>query len=270
MFGRFFGRMKPNVAMYQFPKDQSVLRDLHEKYAASGDLLNLFALNDGPHVHKWHHYLPLYQQYFAPYRNKPIRFLEIGVSKGGSLRMWRRYFGESAVIYGIDIDPDCAQHDGADAKVRIGSQDDPAFLNQVLDEMGGVDVVLDDGSHHMDHVRASLLTIFPRMTLGGTYMIEDMHTAYWERFGGGYRSPSNAFQMVREIADDVHHWYHRRPHVYPALRDMIGGIHLHDSIVVLDKATVHRPAHSWIGQGSPYLKPQPSEHEGDASAGERK
>ena len=105
--------------------------------------------NEGVKVHKWHHYLPLYDRYFGQYRGTPVKFLEIGVNNGGSLQMWRRYFGPDAVICGIDINPDCAQYDGQSGMVRIGSQDDPEFLASVIEEMGGIDAVLDDGSHRM-------------------------------------------------------------------------------------------------------------------------
>ena len=37
----------------------------------------------------------------------------------------------------------------------IGSQADAAFLESVVAEMGGLDVVLDDGSHRMEHIKAS-------------------------------------------------------------------------------------------------------------------
>ena len=74
------------------------------------------------------------RQFFGAYRGKKIRFLAIGVSKGGSLQMWRKYFGEDAIIYGIDIDPECAQLDGIAGQVRIGSQADTAFLESVVAE----------------------------------------------------------------------------------------------------------------------------------------
>ena len=62
---------------------------------------------------------------YPEYRNRPVRLLEIGVFKGGSMHLWRKYFGLEAILFGIDIDPKCAQFDGRDAQVRIGSQDDP-------------------------------------------------------------------------------------------------------------------------------------------------
>ncbi|MEY4698426.1 MAG: hypothetical protein RIT14_2854, partial [Pseudomonadota bacterium] len=99
--------------------------------------------------------------------------------------MWRRFFGPEAVIFGVDINRDCAKFDGQAAQVRIGSQDDMDFMRGVLAEMGGVDVILDDGSHQMRHVRASLLGLFPLLADGGLYVIEDMHTAFWRSYGGG-------------------------------------------------------------------------------------
>src|SRR6185437_3735770 len=99
------------------------------------DLHKLFYSNDGPFVDKWKHYLSLYVKHLASFRGGPVRLLEIGVWKGGSLRLWRRYFGPEAIIFGIDIDPACAALDGQDAQVRIGSQDDARFLERVVSEM---------------------------------------------------------------------------------------------------------------------------------------
>jgi hypothetical protein len=254
MIGRLFTPKWQSTAGFVFGKNDSVADDLRAKYGEFGDLLGLYADHQGPEIHKWHHYLPIYERYFGALRGRPLRFLEIGVAKGGSLEMWRRYFGESALIYGIDIDPACADFDGVAAQVRIGSQADVGFLNRVIDEMGGVDVVLDDGSHQMDHIRTSLKTLYPRLSVEGLYMIEDLQTAYWRKFGGGYRKEANFFNDVRSMIDDMHHWYHDRPVKYPEMKGFLAGLHIHDSIVVLDKAEVHRPTHSWVGTGSPFSR----------------
>lgn len=228
-------------------KGESVAEDVRQKYGFDGDLLRIFAGNEGAIVHKWHHYIPLYDRYFAKFRGRPVRFLEIGVSKGGSLRMWRQYFGPEAVIFGIDINPDCAAFDGEAAQVRIGSQDDPKFLADVVAEMGGVDVVLDDGSHVMAHVRATLSALFPKLAPGGVYFIEDMHTAFWKAYGGAYRWPRNIFQEVRSIIDDMHEPYHGRMPRLPGIGPLVSGLHVHDSIVVLEKDPVFPPVHSQVG-----------------------
>ncbi|MBL9051642.1 MAG: class I SAM-dependent methyltransferase [Tabrizicola sp.] len=203
--------------------------------------------NEGEGVDKWHHYLPLYERYLEPWRGRPLRFLEIGVYKGGSLQLWRRYFGPDAVIYGIDIDPDCARFDGQAGQVRIGSQAEASFLNAVVDEMGGVDVILDDGSHRMEHVSASLDALFPRLSVGGIYIIEDLHTAYWKKYGGGHQAPGNFYNTVRKMIDDMHHWYHDAGASHQATAGALVGIHVHDSMVILDKGNAYSPVRSLVG-----------------------
>lgn len=193
---------------FRFPEDGDVAADIRERYGFDGDLLEIYAENTGAKVHKWHHYIPIYDRYFSRYRSTKVKFLEIGVNNGGSLQMWRKYLGPDAVLCGIDINPDCSQYDGQSGMVRIGSQYDPEFLAAVVKEMGGVDVVLDDGSHRMHHIEKSLRVLFPMLNEGGTYMIEDLHTAYYPRFGGGFNAPANFFNTMRQMVDDMHSWYH--------------------------------------------------------------
>jgi Methyltransferase domain len=227
---------------------RDVAGDIRAKFGFDGDLLQIFTQNAGAVVNKWHHYIPIYERYFCRFRGQPVRFLEIGVSKGGSLQMWRKYLGDAAILYGIDIDPTCARFDGKAGQVRIGSQDDPAFLASVVDEMGGVDVVLDDGSHVMKHIRASLEALFPLLEAGGVYMIEDLHTAYWKEYGGSVRRPGNFFHDIKPIIDDMHSWYHDRPSETPALHLQVSGVHVHDSIAVLEKAILYPPVFSRVGR----------------------
>lgn len=102
--------------------------------------------------------------------------------------MWRDYFGPSATIFGIDIDPECAKHVTAPNHVRIGSQDDPAFLKRVIAELGMSDIILDDASHIGPHQRASFDVLFSLLKENGLYIIEDMHSFYLHGFyEGGFR-----------------------------------------------------------------------------------
>lgn len=211
------------------------------------DIEDLFWSNTGTIVHKWHHYLPIYHRYFSQFRGTPVKMLEIGVSKGGSLKLWRDYFGAQAVIFGIDIDPSCATLDGQHGAVRIGSQDDADFLRRVVAEMGGVDLVLDDGSHVGRHIRASLDVLFPLLSENGIYMIEDLHTAYWRNYDGGQLSPHNFMKVVKQLVDDIHHWYHPHGQSVSATAGLLGAVHLHDSIVVLEKVSTVAPRHSQVG-----------------------
>jgi hypothetical protein len=209
--------------------------------ASKSDLARIFYSHDGRTAHKWLHYLDIYERHLQQYRGTDVRLLEIGVDQGGSLEVWRKYFGPAATIFGVDINPDCATRVNAPNQVRIGSQDDPAFLKRVVHEMGGIDIVLDDGSHIAHHQAASFAVLFPLLPEGGCYIIEDMHTAYWlGEHRGGLKRRGTAVELVKEMIDDLHRWYHaqRRPSHGP-----IGAVHVYDSIAIIEKRTASQPGH---------------------------
>jgi hypothetical protein len=210
---------------------------------ATTDLSRLIYQHEGRLVHKWLHYPDLYDRHFVPFRGTPLKMLEIGVFEGGSLEIWRRYFGVEATIYGIDINPDCADRVSEPNQVRIGSQADPAFLRSVVEEMGALDIVLDDGSHIAAHQWASFETLFPMMKEGGLYVIEDLHTSYWPGFHqGGYRRAGSAIEMIKSMIDDLHGWYHRK-NARTAAGGSVAGIHIYDSIVFIEKRLATPPQH---------------------------
>ena len=63
----------------------------------------LEAKQGGRGILKWRHHIEKYDEYFQRFRNRPVHVVEIGVHSGGSLEMWRNYFGEDCILYGIDI-----------------------------------------------------------------------------------------------------------------------------------------------------------------------
>lgn len=202
-----------------------------------------FYENQGAVVHKWRNYLDVYHRYFAPFRNTPVRFLEIGVSKGGSLQMWRQYFGDAAIIFGIDIDPECAKFDGIAGKVRIGSQDDRGFLEAVVREMGGVDIIIEDGSHIARHQRASFEALFPVLSMNGIYVCEDTHTTYWPGFyEGGYRRSGTFIEYAKTLVDDMHSEFHRHK-PKNSLAEHINSIAFFNSMVVIEKSEQYPARH---------------------------
>jgi len=202
-----------------------------------------FLTHRGRTAHKWTHYLAIYEKIFAPYRGRPICFLELGVNMGGSLELWRDYFGDGAVIAGIDIDEDCATRFDPPNRVFIGSQADPAFLDEVLAAIGRPDIVLDDGSHVAGHQAASFKTLFPQLRDGGLYVIEDTHTSYWpQMFDGGYRRRGTAIELAKDLVDDMHAWYHPE-HFDPLIRDHVASVAFHDSVIVIEKKRRLPPRH---------------------------
>jgi cephalosporin hydroxylase len=113
------------------------------------DLEEYFRLNDKRLIHKWKHYFEVYDRHFSKYRNKDIVILEIGVSHGGSLQMWKNYFGDRAKIFGIDINPQCKEFEEENIKIFIGSQSDRNFLREVKAQIPPIDILIDDGGHTM-------------------------------------------------------------------------------------------------------------------------
>src|SRR3954447_7656824 len=122
-----------------------------------------FLRNDQRLILKWKHYFPVYEQHFKRFINRDVTVIEIGVWQGGSLQMWKRYFGPHARIIGVDIDPNCSSMVEDQVDIRIGDQSDPKFLTEVVDEFGAPDIVLDDGSHMMSYIRASFSVLYPKL-----------------------------------------------------------------------------------------------------------
>ena len=213
---------------------------------AQTPLEKIYFQRTGPVSMKWRHYLSIYDRYLSLYRDKTVRLLEIGIAGGGSFPMWREYFGVQAILFGIDVDPDSCKNAEAlelDCHARAGSQADPHFLQSVVAEMGGLDIVIDDGSHIAEHQLASFKILFPLLSNGGVYVCEDLHTAYWDGWQGGYKRPGTFIEVIKDIIDSIHTWYYP---IENELREMelhrhISGIHLHDSMVVIEKNDVAAP-----------------------------
>jgi Methyltransferase domain len=123
-------------------------------------------------------YLDVYEGFLHHLRTQRINLLEIGVLKGKSVRLWKRYFPKGH-IYGVDIDPACRQYEEARISIEIGSQADVRVLERVCERAAApFDVVVDDGSHINRHIIASFSFLFPRLKPGGLYIIEDLGASY--------------------------------------------------------------------------------------------
>ena len=126
----------------------------------TSDLEKYFHNNQGRYIDKWNHYFDIYEHHFNRFRNKEVILLEIGVSQGGSLHMWKDYFGEKAKIYGIDIDPRCKELEEKNVEIFIGSQSDRNFLREVKESIPLVDILIDDGGHTMKQQIVSYEELF--------------------------------------------------------------------------------------------------------------
>lgn len=212
-----------------------------------GSLRKLFDEHTGSYVHKWANYFPVYEQHFAPYVGKSPLIFEIGVYKGGSLQLWKRYFGPGARIVGVDIDPTCALLEEEQVSVRIGNQGDGRFLESLVQKFGAPDIVIDDGSHFSRDINATFDVLFPAMKNNGVYVVEDLHTSYWAEFGGGLYRPSTFIERVKGFIDEIHAGRTRGSLPATAFTSTLQSISIYESIAVFTKAQVE--AFTDVGRG---------------------
>src|SRR5215469_200734 len=156
-----------------------------------------------------HWYLQHYDTHFRPLRRRHLNILEIGVGGysdpnlgGASLRMWKAYFPK-AHIFGLDVF-DKRNLEENRIKIFQGSQVEEAVLRTIVDRMGGVDIVIDDGSHINKHVIRTFEILFPLLRKDGIYAIEDTQTSYWPGFGGSSRDLRDRSTIMGYFTPLVH------------------------------------------------------------------
>lgn len=224
-------------------------------------LLDYFLHNPGYVICKLPHYFPVYERHFKKFRGTKCLIMEIGCAGGGSLQMWKHYFGPEAQIVGLDINPNCAARVEERIRVRIGDQADPAFLARVLNEVGVPDIVIDDGSHRASDTIAAFDFLFPRLAPRGVYCVEDLHTAYWPEFEGGLGRPGTFVEKCKGFIDTLNA-YHTQGALPPsAFTDTTRSMHVYDSIVVFEKGprNVLPLSYSWGIDGP---RPHKIDHSG--------
>lgn len=205
-----------------------------------------FLTHTGRTVDKWKHYFPAYETHLSRYVNRPLTFLEIGVGGGGSLQMWKRFFGPHAQIIGIDIVPAFAFEEDQ-ISVRIGDQSDEDFLGRVLDEFGTPDIVIDDGSHRMDHIISTFRFLYPRTAKDGVYIVEDLHTAYRPAYGGGLRKAGTFMEVCKHLLDELNaDWTNGALPPTDFTRNTLS-MHFYDSMAVFERGRTTRKTGLRIG-----------------------
>jgi hypothetical protein len=188
-----------------------------ESQSVSGDvvdnlteLANTFGSDKGTRIGDWgtaHGYTRIYHRFLEPRRCEPLKLLEIGVWKGASLRMWEQFFPHARIV-GIDILSDALRAASERSQVVIGDASDRDFLKQVVDtHFGGtVDVVVDDGSHVLDHQVTAIETLFPLLSEGGWYFIEDISVSRFDVKGVARRPFADFLDYVAWLTDQTTFW----------------------------------------------------------------
>jgi cephalosporin hydroxylase len=142
--------------------------------------------------------------------------------------MWRHYFPHAA-IYGIDLYEKWFESESR-ITTLTADQSDPSALSRAVDGCPPFDLVVDDGSHVGSHVITTFDVLFPKVTPGGYYAIEDLETSYLPAYGGGPPGAANtAAALAKELIDDVN--------VGP---QPIAAVHAYPGLVLVEKAGERR------------------------------
>ena len=164
--------------------------------------------------HHWKEYAPHYELHLNLLMGKrdnsqEFRMLEIGVSHGGSIEVWKTYFsGKNLKCVGMDIEKNCKLFEDEERNVfiRIASQASENDLIKICKDHGPFDFIVDDGGHSYQQMNTSIETLFPSdlcMTPQSLYVIEDMHTMVMKN------QNSKIPDIPSELFDRMHYyWYH--------------------------------------------------------------
>ena len=152
---------------------------------------------------KWSSYFQVYEKIFSHYRNKKIKFVEIGVANGGSLFMWKKYFGKKAKIIGIDLNPKAKKLEKNGFKIYIGNQSDKKFWKNFYKKEGKVDLILDDGGHKNLQQISTVHHSLPYIKDGGKIVVEDTGTSYVKK---EFNNPSkySFINYAKNVIDAIH------------------------------------------------------------------
>jgi hypothetical protein len=194
---------------------------------------------------QYHNYTEIYSQYFAPYKEKSIKFLEIGIYQGASVKMWEEYF-PNADLHFMDITFQELQYYSKRSHYHLCNQENRKQLQEFVQTTGGnFDIIIDDGGHTMNQQITSFSVLFPHVKSGGMYIIEDLHTSYWASYGGG--KADSTVNFLKTLIDDVNYVGARTsrashenisPSVLQELtiyREKIYSIHFYDSVAIVIK-----------------------------------
>ena len=171
----------------------------------NNDLINFF--KDSKYYSlKYKNYFPIYEKLFSRFRGKKITFVEIGVLSGGSLSMWKNYFGDDARIIGVELNPEAKKLENDDFEIFIGNQSDENFWKDFFKLVGEVNIVLDDGGHTNFQQIVTCCSCIPFIKDNGLMVVEDVFHSYGISYGAkGFFNPSkySFINFCKKIIDDI-------------------------------------------------------------------
>jgi hypothetical protein len=190
-------------------------------------------------IFKAHHYFDIYDRHFRKFMGRKPRILEIGVRKGGSLEMWRHYFGGECEIFGVDVNEDCRNVEKhlKGVKIFIGDQEDRTFWRNFKNETPTLDIIIDDGGHKMQQQIVTFEELYGHMSSDGVYLCEDIGTSYFAAYGGGLERQGTFIEFSKTLIDKLNawHWQERNTGDYSTFVKQTNSLHFYDNVVVIER-----------------------------------
>lgn len=208
-------------------------KNINQGDKATNPLLDYFQNHQqGPGIWKWMHYFDIYHRHFKKFIGREVHILEVGIYSGGSLPMWRQYFGKDCRVYGVDIEEDCMVYEDDRTEVFIGDQADRSFWKRVKEAAPKIDIVIDDGGHQPEQQVVTLEEMLPHLRPGGVYLCEDIHGAC-NRFSGYIHGLASSLHATApcSMASGVDGLAHT-PSEFQAAID---SIHVYPYVAVIEK-----------------------------------
>jgi glycosyltransferase involved in cell wall biosynthesis len=170
-------------------------------------LYKLYEESTGKISDKWNIYFDAYDNIMAPYRNKAVTMLEIGVQNGGSLEAWSNYFAQAEKIIGCDIDELCGNLTYTDPRISVfvGDATSESTSKKITSFQPDFDIVIDDGSHTSPDIIRAFCKYFGTIKDGGVFIAEDLHCSYWENYEGGIYHPYSSISFFKRLVDIINH-----------------------------------------------------------------
>jgi hypothetical protein len=186
-------------------------------------LLYFDSHQSGKGIFKWRHYFEIYHRHFAKFVGREVHIMEIGVFSGGSLDMWKTYFGSRCHVYGVDIAPVCKIYEGERVKIFIGDQGDRKFWKAFREQVPILDIAVDDGGHSPEQQITTLEEILPHLRPGGVYLCEDVIWVH-HRFAA----------FVAGLAEELNAWTGEPGHTL-GFQSQIHSLHQYPFVTVIEK-----------------------------------
>jgi len=177
--------------------------------------------------------------------------MEIGVYQGGSLQMWKNYFGPKARIYGVDINPKCKSLEEEQISIFIGSQEERSFLRSLKSQIPKLDILIDDGGHRMKQQITTFEELYRHIDDVGVYLCEDLHTSYRRKRGCGYKKKGTFVEYSKNFIDYINAWHseHKKLAV-TEFTETTYSLHFYSSILVIEKRPIEKPYDLQTGKGT--------------------